>query len=593
MRIALWGNLNLDVTVAAFASLQGFFGFVPNLFRAQIPLPQVIDAEATIVGALLTKERFLYRKQKLLILLAVAAAYRNAYWVTANRRMLLSSGVPERQVEHIIIDSCQADLSEADGALINFAVKLARNAPWISARDIALLRAHGFAEAAGLEAIAVTALSNFFCTLSVGLHPKLDFDPCVISPRSNFLPFDELPYIDGISGPYLRSVKLSPNNFAPFAFFVQRFGFIPNIFHAQTLSPELIEAEAELIWKVIEPEDLLSHLQKEYILLVASAANLNTYCVAVHCEMLRAMRVSIEESDQIAINHRQANLSEANKALLDFVRKLAVHPSGLEGSSVDILSRHGFSEKQLIEVVAVTALGNFFNILQMGLGTTPDVEPKRIFVGKGVFLPYGAERRADFSQQNDPDAGFVTRVQNGDTEAFGELVVRHSRRVYRTLVAIIGNVEEAHDAMQDTFLKAFEHIGDFQQRSKFSTWLLSIAGNTALQRLRDRKRLEYLDEDGDDPESYPRQARAWEPNPEQSYSQAEQRSLVEAGLMKLPSKYRVVLVLRDIEQLSTEEAATALGLGIPALKARLLRGRLMLREALSPHFSMSVQKLGV
>jgi RNA polymerase sigma-70 factor (ECF subfamily) len=141
--------------------------------------------------------------------------------------------------------------------------------------------------------------------------------------------------------------------------------------------------------------------------------------------------------------------------------------------------------------------------------------------------------------------------------------------------------------MQDTFLKAFQHLGEFQGRSRFSTWLVSIAGNTGVQRLRERRRLENLQED--DPQSEegfrPRQLRAWTDDPESLYSKAEMNAIVESGVMGLPAKYRVVLVLRDLEQLPVEEAASALGLGIPAFKARLLRGRLMLREALAPHFS--------
>ena len=190
----------------------------------------------------------------------------------------------------------------------------------------------------------------------------------------------------------------------------------------------------------------------------------------------------------------------------------------------------------------------------------------------------------------DPDAALVIRVQDGDLEAFDELAARHSRRVYRMIAAIMGNVEEAQDTMQDTFLKAFAHIGNFQRRSKFSTWLLSIASNMALQRLRNQKHLERLSVPEDESDrSF--QVRAWGANPEQLYSQTERRTLVESGLMKLPPKYRVVLVLRDIKQLSTEETATALGLGIPALKARLFRARRMLRETLSPHFTVSAQRM--
>ena len=145
--------------------------------------------------------------------------------------------------------------------------------------------------------------------------------------------------------------------------------------------------------------------------------------------------------------------------------------------------------------------------------------------------------------------------------------------------------------MQDTFLKAYEHLGNFQGRSKFSTWLVSIANNTGLQLLRDRKQLQSLDEEISDASesSRPRQVRAWVDDPEELYSKSETRELVEQVVMKLPAKYRVVIMLRDIEQLSIGEAAAALNLGIPALKSRHLRGRLMLREALTPHFAVTAK----
>ena len=188
---------------------------------------------------------------------------------------------------------------------------------------------------------------------------------------------------------------------------------------------------------------------------------------------------------------------------------------------------------------------------------------------------------------HDPDAEAVEKAKGGDYDAFEDLVNRHSRRVYRTLLGILGSAEEARDAMQDTFLKAFQHLGGFEGRSSFSTWLVSIANNTGVQLLRDRKPLQSIDDglaEGDE-DFRPRQIRAWTEDPEQLYSRAETRALVEESVMKLPAKYRVVVMLRDIEQLSIDEAATALGLGIPALKSRHLRGRLMLREALTPHFA--------
>jgi RNA polymerase sigma-70 factor (ECF subfamily) len=166
--------------------------------------------------------------------------------------------------------------------------------------------------------------------------------------------------------------------------------------------------------------------------------------------------------------------------------------------------------------------------------------------------------------------------------------------VYRTLAAILDNPDDALDAMQDALLSAFKHIAGFQGRSKFSTWLVSIARNAAIQRLRGRKNEESLDEcvlDGDR-ELRPRQVRAWQDNPEQLYSGLEIRQLVERGIMALPPKYRIVVMLRDIEQLSTDDVARQLELSVPAVKVRLLRGRLLLRELLSPHFAGSTKEPG-
>jgi RNA polymerase sigma-70 factor (ECF subfamily) len=141
--------------------------------------------------------------------------------------------------------------------------------------------------------------------------------------------------------------------------------------------------------------------------------------------------------------------------------------------------------------------------------------------------------------------------------------------------------------MQDTFLKAFQHLARFEGRSKFSTWLLSIAHNTGIQRLRERRPTESMDETGFDVETFrPGQVQAWAEDPEGLYSRAELRSLIERGIMKLPPKCRVVLMLRDIEQMTIEDTAAALGLSIAATKTRLLRGRLMLREALAPDFAV-------
>jgi RNA polymerase sigma-70 factor (ECF subfamily) len=301
-----------------------------------------------------------------------------------------------------------------------------------------------------------------------------------------------------------------------------------------------------------------------------------------------------EEGDQIAVDHHQSALSEADRALLDFAVKLGAHFSEFSREDVVRLRTHGFTEEQILECEVVTALNNFANTLQMGLGIEPDFEPPPVFEQNKVHLSAVVGRPKEggcvglpsATTVEDPDAGLVAKAQAGSLEAFEELVRRHSRLVYRALAAILGNPDDAQDAMQDALLSAFQHIAGFQGRSRFSTWLVSIARNTALQSLRNRKHEESLDEGvfEEDQEFRPRQVRAWQDNPEQCYSHLEIRQLVERGVMGLPAKYRIVVVLRDIEQLSTDEVARQLGLSVPAVKVRLLRGRLMLREWLSPHF---------
>jgi RNA polymerase sigma-70 factor (ECF subfamily) len=133
-------------------------------------------------------------------------------------------------------------------------------------------------------------------------------------------------------------------------------------------------------------------------------------------------------------------------------------------------------------------------------------------------------------------------------------------------------------------LKAFEKLGQFEGRSKFSTWLLSIAINTGTDFLRQRKPVEPLGGEDEDDDFRPRQVQRWSDDPEQIFSASQRNELVREAILRLPEKYRIALILRDINQLSTEEAASVLELSVSALKARVLRGRLMLRERLTPYF---------
>jgi RNA polymerase sigma-70 factor (ECF subfamily) len=186
-----------------------------------------------------------------------------------------------------------------------------------------------------------------------------------------------------------------------------------------------------------------------------------------------------------------------------------------------------------------------------------------------------------------PDLELVERAKAGDTAAFEQLVRQYDRQIYRTALHITQNREDAEDITQDVFFKAFQKLDQFQGNSKFSTWLVRIAVNESLMRLRKRKTSKTVSMDQDvqtEEGSIPRDFAEWRPNPEQIYSQGELGDILRKTIAGLPPGFRTVFTLRDIENLSTEETAEALGLSVPAVKSRLLRARLQLRERLSRYF---------
>jgi RNA polymerase sigma-70 factor (ECF subfamily) len=193
----------------------------------------------------------------------------------------------------------------------------------------------------------------------------------------------------------------------------------------------------------------------------------------------------------------------------------------------------------------------------------------------------------NYTKSVDADAGLVDRARGGDLAAFGELVRRYESRVYRTARHILGNDEDAEDVLQDAMLKAFQHLDSFQGQSKFYTWLVRIAVNESLMKLRKRKtsRTVSLDENIEtDEEPIVREIAVWDDNPELRYSQSEIREILDSAIGGLKPIFRAVFILRDVEELSTEETAEALGLSVAAVKSRLLRARLQLREKLTRAF---------
>lgn len=185
------------------------------------------------------------------------------------------------------------------------------------------------------------------------------------------------------------------------------------------------------------------------------------------------------------------------------------------------------------------------------------------------------------------ESALVARAKAGDAQAFTDLVNHYERKIYRLAKHITQNDEDAEDVLQETFLKAYEHLDNFQGNSKFYTWIVRIAVNESLMKLRKRKgdRTVPLDEPVDTGEEMvTREIAVWDDNPEQRYSREEIRDILDKAVEGLKPDFRTVFMLRDIEELSTEETAEALGISIPAVKSRLLRARLALREKLTRQF---------
>ncbi len=186
------------------------------------------------------------------------------------------------------------------------------------------------------------------------------------------------------------------------------------------------------------------------------------------------------------------------------------------------------------------------------------------------------------------EATLVAEAKEGNAEAFTVLVNQYERNIFRLAMNITSNREDAEDVLQETFLKAYTHLGRFQGNSRFYTWVVRIAVNESLMKLRKRRsdRQVSLDEglEADDDSLLPREIVDWGDNPEQRYAKTEWQEILAEATQTLEPAFRTVFMLRDIEQLSTEETAEALGLSVPAVKSRLLRARLKLRQRLNKYF---------
>jgi len=184
------------------------------------------------------------------------------------------------------------------------------------------------------------------------------------------------------------------------------------------------------------------------------------------------------------------------------------------------------------------------------------------------------------------EASLIDRVVDGDHEAFADLLKPYERMIYVTALSVLGNEADAEEAAQEAILKAFRGLPRFRKESKFSTWLVQIVINESKMKLRkDRRRLyDSLDEgiQNEDGDYTPRDFADWREIPSEALENQELRQALATALATLPAKYRSVLVLRDVQQLSIRETADLLGLSEANVKTRLSRARLQMRDALAP-----------
>jgi RNA polymerase sigma-70 factor (ECF subfamily) len=188
---------------------------------------------------------------------------------------------------------------------------------------------------------------------------------------------------------------------------------------------------------------------------------------------------------------------------------------------------------------------------------------------------------------NGQDA-FLEKLRAGDPAAFAQFVEANQRNVYNLALRMLNEPQEAEDVLQETFLSAYKALPDFEGRSSLSTWLYRIASNASLMRLRKKQpETTSMDEslELEEGDSLPRQFVDWSSVPEDELLSDESRRVMDEAAAELPERLRIVFILRDIEGLSTQEAGEVLELSESAIKTRLHRARLALREKLSAYFA--------
>jgi len=177
---------------------------------------------------------------------------------------------------------------------------------------------------------------------------------------------------------YLRQPPHDVKDFPTLQLIENAYGFVPNFFHAQVMRPDLLDAEVAFINAILIKEGALTRQEKEYIFLVCSAANLSTYCVTAHCEIVRMLGIQGAEPELIATDHAATDLPVRTKALLNFAVKLNSQPTKVSSRDIETLRTYGFSDEHILETVVMVGLAKFANYISFGLGTVPDFDNSRI-----------------------------------------------------------------------------------------------------------------------------------------------------------------------------------------------------------------------
>jgi RNA polymerase sigma-70 factor (ECF subfamily) len=184
------------------------------------------------------------------------------------------------------------------------------------------------------------------------------------------------------------------------------------------------------------------------------------------------------------------------------------------------------------------------------------------------------------------DDELVRMAQAGDNRAFDELIHRYKEKVYRLAYKILRHEEDAAETLQDAFLSAYRGLKNFKAESTFSTWLYRVATNAALMKYRKRRDRHVSIEQSQSPydDAEPLALPDWSAEPLDELLDAETREVMEEGIARLPEDLRTVFVLRDVEELSNSEVAKVLDISVAAVKSRLHRARISLRDRLNRYF---------